>query len=94
MARNSLAGNGEIKRASATFREALNDGGLRPSMLLLNRMRDARVEMAERVAIAEKLVQYELPRLAAIEADIQTTERTHEEWLAELAEERAERTMQ
>lgn len=80
-------GSGAIKKASASFRELLNDGGLRPSVFLLGRMRDEKVPMVERVMIADKLVQYELPRLAAIEAEVQHSGKTHEEWIRELAEE-------
>lgn len=98
---------GTIKAASASFREMLNDGGLRPSVFLLGRMRnDARyfdegevkVPMPERIAIADKLVQFELPRLAAIEAEIEHVGKSHEEWVREFANDEAaepeERTLQ
>jgi hypothetical protein len=75
-----------IKAASASFRERLNDGGLKPSTFLLDRMRDENTPMPERVVIADKLVQYELPRLAAIEAEVTDTRKTHEDWIKELSE--------
>lgn len=92
MPRNSFAGKGEIKRSATSFRDMLKDGRDTPSSLLLTAMRgeltmpdgEDPLTMRERLGIGEKLVQYELPRLAAIEADIQTTEKTHEEWVTEL----------
>lgn len=77
-----------IKSASIAFRSMLTDGGLKPSTFLLARMRDESVPMPERVAIAEKLVQYELPRLAQIQADVSTdgANKSHEEWVRELGE--------
>lgn len=86
---------GSIKAASMSFREMLNDGGLKPSVFLLGRMRDdaryrdqgeEKVPMPERIAIADKLVQYELPRLAAVEAEIDHVGKTHEEWVRDFAE--------
>lgn len=85
---------GSIKAASMSFREMLNDGGLRPSVFLLGRMRDdpkyyaegeTKVPMPERIAIADKLVQYELPRLAAIEAEIEHVGKSHEDWVREMS---------
>jgi hypothetical protein len=73
-----------IRAASQTWRDLLGDGGLRPSEYLLALMRDETKPEDLRVAIAEKLIQYELPRLASIEAEISDTRKTHEEWLDEL----------
>lgn len=102
MARNSNAGRGQVTALSRSFRDMLNDGGTTPSGLLLQGMRgeldmgsEPALTMRERLEVAAKLVQYELPRLAAIEADIQTVGLTHEEWLGVLDDEPAERrTMQ
>ncbi len=86
------AAPGEIGKSSASFRDMLKDGGITPSSLMLRAIRgvvvmpkgEAPLSMRERVEIAAKLVQYELPRLAAIEADVRTDGKTQEEWLVEL----------
>jgi hypothetical protein len=78
-----------IRAAAVTWRDLLQDGGLRPSTYLLAIMRDESRPEELRVAIAEKLIQYELPRLASIEAEITDTRKTHEEWLEELDREPA-----
>ncbi len=93
---------GSIGKSSASFRDMLKDGGITPSSLMLQAIRgtvampkgEDPLTMRERVEIAAKLVQYELPRLAAIEADVRTDGKTQEEWLAELDGEAAERRLQ
>jgi hypothetical protein len=84
-----------IKGASIAFRSMLTDGGLKPSTFLLGRMRDdascrdigeEHVPMSERVEIATKLVQYELPRLAQIQGDIGIGDRkSQDDWVREFA---------
>lgn len=75
---------GSRKKSSKAFHEKLRDGGQTPAGLLLDRMRGEDTPEDEKVAIAKHLTQYELPRLNAIEADVTTAERTHEEWLDRL----------
>lgn len=72
------------RSGAASFRGALNDGGDKPSIRLLKRMRDAELDEKLRDELAIRLLPFELPRLNSIEAEVQTTARTHEEWLTDL----------
>ena len=73
------------RRSGKNFLALLEDGDLRPSQLVLERMRDPDVPMSERLELAKALLPYELPRLQAIDATVRT-ETTFEDALAELDE--------
>lgn len=90
MAARKDAGLGEIRKASGNFREMLRGVKVTPSGWLLARLNDPDVAADVKDAIAEKLVQYELPRLAAIEVESANVDKSHEEWLAELSAAEAE----
>lgn len=95
--RNDQQIDTQQKRKSArAFRERLRElaeaeGKFTPSTWLLARLND---EVPETVAkkldaegkdrLALGLVQYELPRLAAIEAEVSQVDKSQEEWLDEL----------
>ena len=57
------------RSASVSFQEQLNDGGLKPSELLLTEMRDEKRSKAERLEIAKTLLPFEIPKLQSIEAE-------------------------
>ena len=75
------ADNGTRKKSSKAFHEMLNDGGITPAGFLLDELRNEENTIGVRREIAKYLCQYQLPRLNSIEADVTTTERTHEDWL-------------
>lgn len=83
------AGITERKREAATSFASMFDGEDAPSpeQVLVDVMHGTtkgKGYTASQIEAAKLLIAYRLPKLAAVEAHVATTEMTHEEWIASM----------